>query len=783
MLIRQISLSELLVIIGLDKAECRFVSRVIFVNNLDTYFELIDALSNKSDAVIRLSDKMYCKGDDTVPDLKVLIDNLDNCKNSNVLIPHLGEYLRVGEATERSAGCVYSIINRAVHSTKRVWLPIFAAKGLFQSIVGQLDEERFGDAVFEIDEPAKDFSATAYSNNFLNQPGLVDAQGLREWFELWDDGTIKTGMSFATRQIKQLTQSDGDYALSIITDPFTYISRSIISGSTKLKKEFGTEQQWGSLVPYIKSTNEPFSQIITSGLNLMEFDPYQVLGVWGNLNQEKRWLFYLWYALKLNPKDDYISYAVSKASDCEDIVFSIECSIFDCTENNRFDEWLIQRKEALVALGVDGLSSEFWKRMSTLRDSRKKFKLLTGETHDERTKIIELVSHLLLKGTLLDNYKVILHEKYQDLAFYLSEPKFISGVLSDYIYKYKLKKIENCFDPTLSNMADPINLFDYKTRGQLLFSLKTKYDAYYLWIDGMGIEWIDMLIDKVSRLNPELAAPDVEIGTAVVPTITSANMDKADRETVSEKKYNALDELSHIKDKGDCNYYSIIAKQFEMMDTIAGMICKAAKNNPNKDIIVTSDHGMSRMAALGFHNTEGIAAPSKANVYNLGRYCEMPPDSNHLSTITNTIKEDNYIAFKTHNHFTSSGNAPGEIHGGATPEEILVPIIHYKKLGKGKEIKYDGNTYTLDSPEVYLDGTGMANLIIKTKNSAESVVVEINGDNVSAIKSEGNIWNVSIGGLNLDQSYSLRVIINNIYNNETETICVKRKGLVIDDDF
>ena len=46
-----------------------------------------------------------------------------------------------------------------------------------------------------------------------------------------------------------------------------------------------------------------------------------------------------------------------------------------------------------------------------------------------------------------------------------------------------------------------------------------------------------------------------------------------------------------------------------------------------------------------------------------------------------------------------------------------------------------------------------------------------------------NNWSVSIPGLVLDKSYSVRIYLNNIYSNESETIHVKRKGLVIDDDL
>ena len=90
-----------------------------------------------ADITIRLSD--YCKGADTVPDLEALISYLNENKDKDILLPHLGEYLRIGEITERNSACIHSILNRHVHSKKRVWIPIFLAEDQFQSIVGPFE--------------------------------------------------------------------------------------------------------------------------------------------------------------------------------------------------------------------------------------------------------------------------------------------------------------------------------------------------------------------------------------------------------------------------------------------------------------------------------------------------------------------------------------------------------------------------------------------------------------------------------------------------------------------
>lgn len=87
MVFEQKTLQEVLDYIKLDRDENRFVSRVFFVSNLETYYSFVKTLSEKADVTVRLSDERFCKGSDTVPDLKALIAFLDENKDKDILVP------------------------------------------------------------------------------------------------------------------------------------------------------------------------------------------------------------------------------------------------------------------------------------------------------------------------------------------------------------------------------------------------------------------------------------------------------------------------------------------------------------------------------------------------------------------------------------------------------------------------------------------------------------------------------------------------------------------------
>lgn len=786
----QKSLQEAFDYIKTDRDENRFVARVFFLNNLQTYFSFVRTLSEIADITIHLSD--YCKGADTVPDLEVLISYLNENKDKDILIPHIGEYLRIGEMTERKSAYIHSILNRHVHSKKRVWIPIFLAKSLFQSIVGPLDEERFGHSLIDVYDNPVDFTVTVYSKVFAEQNGIADAVGIREWLSLWDNLEVKSGMSFATRQIKQITPTNGDYTIKVVADPFEYL-KNAVADNNKLSKDMGTDEQWISLIPFV-SSNIRMDRLILDAFNMQKFDPYSIINNWQNRSANEKWIFKLWYQLGLNNSSDYISFAVDQSDKYDDLLESVECAIIDCQNSPNFDEWLQQRYVILKKTGYKTPNNAFFEKFDLIDDAEIKLKILTGLTHDERTKILEIVSRELKSGKSIDDFKVLLQEKYPDLLLYLGPSDYLPDEVNEYMTEYKLHKIEDKFSHELSDRAGQMNCYQFDTRGQILNSLKNSVvSPHFIWFDGLGIEWIDMLLEKIKFIDSNVVISKVDIGTAVLPTITKINMAKADPETTGDKidKINDLDNISHVKDKSDLNYFSIVARQFKLMDKFAQIIVERIKTNPDKEIIVTADHGLSRMATISFHSklTIPVSPPSEAEVYSYGRYCEFPEGTTPVS-VSNTKPDGNILAFSTHNYFTFSGNPMGEIHGGASPEEWLVPIIHFEKYNqqgtKSKSIKPKCINYTFTSSEVYLDADNSVTLTIVTEKPVNSLVVYFKGNPISAVSDDMMNWSVKIRDpdLSVDKSYIIHIYPNNnISNKKEDAFTIKRKGLDIDDDF
>lgn len=786
MLINRMNLSSILTALKNDIGEKRrFNVRVVFTNNLYSYFSLVNGLEELADEILHLSDEKFCSGADVIPNIKKVAAYIKETPHKNLLITSIGEYLRFAESVEKRNQYLLSIINHQAQSGKRVWMPIFCGKDIFQRVVGDLSEERFYDALYELEEDVVDFEAFAFSDSFSNNADITNINGLRAWFALWDDKKVVSGMRFSTGKTNIIKPTDGTYSIHVIQSPFEFISSNLRTPNVKLCEALGTNIQWGRLAAYSIKSKGSCEDIITRALNLVEFDAEQILSSWHNMGENGgfgRWLFWLWYKLDLAKTEDYISYAVKKAETYYDIQQVIENEIIHCIGKVSFDLWIEQRQNALRSMSISDLSDEFWNNFNAITDERAKLKILTANSHAERTQIISIVSTALQNGRSIHDFKSILMDKYPELYVYLNETNYINDAsLSSYVRAYKQYKIMDVYDASISEMALNCDVFSFDTRGQLLNAQKFKGNSYYLWVDGMGLEWIDLLLKNVKLLNPEAPMPTVSVGMASMPTITSVNMEKADPDTVSEK-FDALDSLSHIKDKSDCNYYSIIDKQFILIKQISEMIAKLLIAYPEKDIVVTADHGMSRMAAKAFHEKEGVKAPNNSEVCSLGRYCTLPEGS-LIYDYANTYKEDGTLAYRTHAHFKISGYAPGEIHGGATPEEWLVPVIVYSRSGCGKTAKKPTAKYKLVTNSCNLNFCGEAEIQIETQGEVTTVEVEVDNVRYKALCSGDNKWMVAIPGQTPETTMGVRVFLNNKYSSVIETVMIKRKGIVVDDDF
>ena len=192
-----------------------------------------------------------------------------------------------------------------------------------------------------------------------------------------------------------------------------------------------------------------------------------------------------------------------------------------------------------------------------------------------------------------------------------------------------------------------VNLNDYPSRYSILNQYQGK-DCIAFWVDGMGAEWLPLLL-KLLNDNCTNATIDHKIATAVLPTETEYNDQWNDFDYPYE---NGILITLHKGNPDDKDYYSCIASQLMIIEKVADH-AKSLLDEYNY-VIITADHGSSRIAALAF-SIAGIPAPKKANVRSFGRFCELyeTPQITDILPCTQIATNNNtkFLVMTTHEHY------------------------------------------------------------------------------------------------------------------------------------
>lgn len=161
------------------------------------------------------------------------------------------------------------------------------------------------------------------------------------------------------------------------------------------------------------------------------------------------------------------------------------------------------------------------------------------------------------------------------------------------------------------------------------------------------------------------------VGRCNLPSVTELNKDFLQGRNVAGEVLD-LDTLKHE----NRTYPENILGEPEILSSLKEKIRRAL--NVHKKIILCADHGTSRLAVLARQSEFDTAYPAEnRKVYKSGRFAEaLPNDTKNFPT---ALEYDGKIIFADYSRFTQKGASGNEIHGGATLEEILVPVISIER--------------------------------------------------------------------------------------------------------
>lgn len=406
------------------------------------------------------------------------------------------------------------------------------------------------------------------------------------------------------------------------------------------------------------------------------------------------WSAHIWALRRRLPGDSYIVKVISKDVTRDNLLwkYTVGSAIAVLPDMNA-KKYATERAEALKAIDSDyeSLILEF---IGQTKESDDALQFLNCGTNVERVEIVRRTSTEDLSYGLPKEYGELLPV----LADYFSFTfEFEDAGTTAYFKEYRKHKVSgNITDSFVKRAYDSVVPKTYRTRDAVMAELQAQSDIALLVVDAMGAEYMPLLLALAKRrgMNIETQA----VVTAKLPTATAFNSIKWDKARIL-PEIKSLDNIVH---NGAAKHeLSIPERNFvetlrvfetEIMNRIADGLTRFDR------IVVTADHGASRLAVIAHNEGKGTTLPWDGQPddwrYSLAPQGATRPPELEQEYFPETKKT--YWIVRGYNRLPKMGGKLYELHGGATLEERLVPIVVFTRNAVAEVPKQLGKKTTAD---------------------------------------------------------------------------------------
>lgn len=727
----------------------------------ENYNQILSELKQNSVIVDRISD--FCPKDDKFPDIDDVIDyfhtlDTDYRQNKHVLIG-LGEYLAL-----RGSAFAEKILRRLDKTTLGTARVVLLLRCVTQQVNAlQMDDNRIVEQNRLYIEENAVSSVTVTCTSYFSQKDV--AIGVKKLLHDLEDG-----LSRNIHAISALDFSQSLVPVSYIKTPFEAIQH-VIPG-VELTDSMGTTAQWEQFYQELLRCNGSLDKLFSryDCADDFEEDIYEkCAGL-----EFKNWVFYI--SLKQNYdriQNDYLAYVVANTDCYEDLRINLLTGIVHIPRSDgRFHNLYTERKKLVKGFPESEIAAFIRENQIDPMESIYRY---TDNTKMEREAIISWVAQ--------HGYIAEIEIIYPALAQYLGEYVFDCGGLSDeltkYFKQYRLMKVTNQITPEflaqVEQNAQKLPYTHLETRDSAILRIPDKKDAFLYWIDALGVEYLSYIAILAKKKGLSI---HVDIAYVELPTITSINKGFFEKWAGSKKeKEPRLDEIKH-KEEGGYFYRPgqapvHLASELEVIRKSIDRAATELAMHTCKTFVIASDHGASRLAVI-HHQEEKYDTDTKGE--HSGRCCKEFADAD----LPQAICENGYLVLADYGRFKNSRAANVEVHGGASLEEVIVPIITLS-LKKQCDLIIE----LLNADEVYCDrrlGTTIQ-LYISDADNTQSISVVIDEKRYAAKGSDKTHYEVNL----YDMRRAKKNVSAAIYDGDdligTVHFDIKGKMATVNNDF
>ncbi len=567
-------------------------------------------------------------------------------------------------------------------------------------------------------------------------------EDLRHWIALWKNvgAKIKPQIICTSKCIfanSDNAQPDNAFKYTVCNNAFEFLTEGLGINLGKLSLREEDMPYWEELASCIDVTDFDFDVFVNQRFNTLNLnDENAFVQTWFEYKDTfSRWLLKTYFVWKSGERSYLIRVLENVTSlSTSDLFSQIATHIFD----EPLDEASIGQRLSLLKE-----AKRQHVQIKSLAEQKVKAKLSAMAADPERGPLFAMkyMSPLTLSEQCLmvewvgqgkvekNDIKNLFPELYAYLLPSSIKTGKGNGWTNEYFQEYCLSKVGNQETGSLAKKLKELNgsqvSFEtwrdgFKTVKTLMHN-RQDIDIYY-WIDGLGVDWIPFMTQVIDKHKADgVFLNEIYVAASELPTVTSVNKTKLDELANGKlEKIGDVDKFAHTQK----TYPAYLVEEFRIVEDA---ISKVLSLYNGKKIAFVSDHGISYMAQFGAGlNLAGVETDHAGRC---GHWLKgsAQTDNNYI------VLDDGQTLCSLNNNSLSAKTPMGQgAHGGATPEEVLVPIIivSNQKNANAYSAKLQSSEIVASSPVVRYTIKGLSSIDTPfvTYNDVDYALHNIGGD-------------------------------------------------------
>ena len=536
--------------------------------------------------------------------------------------------------------------------------------------------------------------------NSFGQLVLPNIQALLEKLEQYDPVGGETSFAVRTSLHKEVF-SESMYSIRSSKGIYKELLRAFPVLKGDLEESWGTKEDWerfaqewkeclswGALAEKHFGIDAHFSAILEREYE--QADTYET------------WLYWLLLKVQGASEDAYLSYALGKSRHWRDlwehIFLSLSSLSFQMREFEKYCEgrkrllegqaipatWVSEYQDAIAQKGRDAIWYLF---AGTAWEEKMLFQCLADYDYTKEEVMGVLKTHFPDLFAYMKSFTFTMHQKV---------PERLVSLLTKYFDDYKWQKLMNHLTPDfkaqVNTLAEHRVYNQFPIRSLALSQMKKENTMMY-FVDALGVEYLSYISEKCKTYGLLLS---IQVVHGELPSITSQNTEFMNADVTNIKDLDALKHESQTYNYEKQKIPLHLVAELKVIDGVLQTIRDGLLTKEMKSAIIISDHGATRLAVLNDeeYGAEFIVGESKGQ--HSGRCCQVEEDPG----IPFAAYENGYAVLANYMRFKGSRKADVEVHGGATLEETLVPLLQISLKPKDPMVEFQPALVQLRKKEV-----------------------------------------------------------------------------------